>query len=375
LLAVVTLACAVLFGWRMLIRPYQVQRQWMNKFSRIGATCQTRAGGNPLLRIVMGDELFQDIIQLDVSDCDDPNLYLAQVERLPHLSTLTVGGSEFTDNHLQRLRELDSLRVLALDSTSVSDEAIALLKPQLPSLTVHRSYRRTLETIEKLGGKVTDYPSDGGSKTATLSILGPGHFRLARRVDLSGLYLEEDSLRPIADLPRLETLHLGYNIEDRAATLLVSLANLRHLYLKDTQITDDGLAPLASLTRLRLLSLGRNISDDGLAQIAAMKSLVYVDLEATQVTDGGLKHLAALPNLEKLNLSGRPISDDGLRQLQGITTLNELHLRGCKEITDDGFLSMREMENLKSVDLRRTNIGTACPAQLREALPNCTFKQ
>jgi Leucine-rich repeat (LRR) protein len=260
----------------------------------------------------------------------------------------------------------------------VSDEAIASLKTELPSLTVHRSYRRTLEAIEKLGGKVTDYPIDGRSKTSiqqpSLTILAPGHFRLARRVDLSGLHLEEDVLRPVMDLPRLETLHLGYNVDDSATARLVSLTNLRHLYLKDTQITDAGLASLTSLTRLRLLSLGRNTSDDGLAKIAPMKSLVYVDLEATQVTDAGLRHLAALPNLEKLNLSGRPISDDGLRQLRGITTLNELHLRGCKDITDDGFLSLREMKNLKSVDLGRTQIGPGCLSQLREALPNCTFK-
>lgn len=172
---------------------------------------------------------------------------------------------DFTDNHLQRLGRIDSLRFLVLDSTSVSDEAIASLKNELPYLTVHRSYRRTLEAIEELGGKVTDYPiMPGSTKTSILhpsvSFFARGY---ARRVDLSGLHMDEEMVRRVTDLPRLETLHLGYN---------------------------------------------------------------------------------------------------------------ELQLRGCKDITDEGFLRLREMQNLKSVDLQRTNISPTCLSQLREALPKCAFK-
>ena len=83
-------------------------------------------------------------------------------------------------------------------------------------------------------------------------------------------------------------------------------------------------------------------------------------------------------NLDKhylldLKRKGIHIAETHFVEPQSSTTLNELHLRGCKDITDDGFLSLREMKNLKSVDLGRTNVGPDCLSQLREALPNCRF--
>jgi hypothetical protein len=64
-----------------------------------------------------------------------------------------------------------------------------------------------------------------------------------------------------------------------------------------------------------------------------------VDLAAT-VTDDDLDNLSAFPGLQKLDLSGRPITDAAIPSISRLTRLRVLNVRDTR-ITDDGILRLR----------------------------------
>jgi hypothetical protein len=68
---------------------------------------------------------FQNVTLVDLGDCDDPAAYLDSITRLPCLETLVVGGERFGDEHLRRLKRIASLRALLLDSSGVTESAVA----------------------------------------------------------------------------------------------------------------------------------------------------------------------------------------------------------------------------------------------------------
>ena len=87
------------------------------------------------LRWLYGDD-FQNVVLVDLADCDEPEEYLDQIASLPQLETLVVGGRAFTDEHFSHLKRLKTLSGLVLDSTDVSDDGIEALKQTLPELAI-----------------------------------------------------------------------------------------------------------------------------------------------------------------------------------------------------------------------------------------------
>ena len=81
----------------------------------------------------------------------------------------------------------------------------------------------------------------------------------------------------IAQLPKLESLHLDYTpISDAGFAKLAGHAALRELYLDRTELTDAGIDTLAGLSTLR-----------------------FIDLYHTLVTEAGVAKLRkALPELK-----------------------------------------------------------------------------
>jgi hypothetical protein len=159
---------------------------------------------------------------------------------------------------------------------------------------------RIIDTVEKLGGKVTTDPLQAGSPITAIDL------HQARSKD--------------ADL---EILH--------------GLTSLRKLNLFGTPITDAGLEHLAGLTGLQTLHLNATaIGDAGLQHLRGLKSLTTLSLYGTRATDAGLVHLAGLTSLQNLVLGGTQITDAGLEYLKGLRDLRQLSLSGTK-VTPEGM--------------------------------------
>ncbi len=132
LLAVIAVPLA---AWRAWFEPYRVQRATMRAIADAGGSYQTEAGGPAWLRLPFGEDWFQDVVLVDLSQGAKAD-QLEHVLQLSRLSHLYVSGSDFTDDHLARLRRLSELKEVVLTSTSVSRESVEALERDRPDVAL-----------------------------------------------------------------------------------------------------------------------------------------------------------------------------------------------------------------------------------------------
>ena len=176
-------------------------------------------------------------------------------------------GTEITDDVLQDICRLTSLRQLSLDA-EINDEGW-----------------RHLSGLTKL-----------------------------HSLTLSGTQISDNGLKHLSSLTSLRQLTLRAEISDEGLRHLSGLTNLNQLFLRGPKFTDDGLKHLSSLTSLHQLWLHHAlVTDDGLQHLSGLTSLRELHLRGTQVTNDGLKHLSNLTSLQRLRLDNTGISDEGLK--------------------------------------------------------------
>ena len=92
MLIAVTLVAGLLVAWRVYVEPYRRQRETMTLIEELGGSYKTEPGGPAWMRDWFGTDNFQDIVLVDLADCDAPEKYLGQIALLPRLETLVVGA-------------------------------------------------------------------------------------------------------------------------------------------------------------------------------------------------------------------------------------------------------------------------------------------
>jgi Leucine-rich repeat (LRR) protein len=105
------------------------------------------------------------------------------------------------------------------------------------------------------------------------------------------------------------------------------------------------------------MSLARTWATDAdLDEIATVKTLRRLDLSLTYVSDRGIERLKALDQLEDLNLyAAEFITDAALAFLRGHHQLKSLNLRGT-DVTDTSLAYVAELTSLRSLDISFTQI-------------------
>ena len=105
------------------------------------------------------------------------------------------------------------------------------------------------------------------------------------------------------------------------------------------------------------ISLARTWATDAdIEQIASAKSLKRLDLSLTYVSDRGIERLKGLDRLEELNLyAAEFITDAAMAFLRGNRQLKTLNLRGT-DVTDTSLAYVAELTNLRSLDISFTQI-------------------
>jgi hypothetical protein len=313
LLAVIALCAVAAFAWRTLsdALPYREQRRTAALIAELGGTYQT-AAASAWHRQLFGSDL-QNLVLVNLADSNAPELYIKALAGLPALETLVVGGEAFHDEHLSRLRATASLRYLVLDSTGVSDEAVAALRAAHPKLEIHFSERLALAVLKR-SAHVTEMPANAPEDLKQL--VGGEHFLACRSACCSDK-VRTAGIDKFRHFKRIQRLVLAFTeAGDKELSHAKSLLTLHELVLGDAPITDEGLANVACLTQLRTLNLaGSPIGDVGLAHLASLAALETLDLEDTQITDAGLLHLSSLKRLKDLDLSGTRCSRSAIERL------------------------------------------------------------
>ena len=181
-------------------------------------------------------------------------------------------------------------------------------------------------------------------------------------LNLSGCYNVTDSGLTNAlsqEFPALTELNLSLckQVTDASVSRIAQcLKNLEHLELGGCgNITNNGLMLISwGLKKLKKLDLRScwHISDQGIAHLAGFNrengdgnlALEHLGLQDCQkLSDEALRHVSeGLTTLKSINLSFSCITDSGLKHLAKMSSLQELDLRSCDNISEIGMAYLAE---------------------------------
>ena len=174
-----------------------------------------------------------------------------------------------------------------------------------------------------LGGHVTTRDNMGKQIKATSLDELPEEFKLIGiNFFVSGAQAQrvtDDVLEGLSRLEQLEYLNLrATRVGDGVTHHVRDCLGLKYLNLHATGVTDQGLPPVAKLPNLELLDVGWNprITDEGLQLLKPAAQLKTINLFSTRITDVGLMHLGEISTLRLIELKNKSISSAAIDRLQ-----------------------------------------------------------
>ena len=304
---------------------------------------------------------YADAAHVDFGDEEFPSKFGDLIPLLSNLRTLVVGGPRYTDWHVERLEKISTLQVLVLDSTDVSDIALARLAKSRPDLKVLRSQRWAIKAVLQIHREIHIDTTVDESEPKLRTLLGEPYFVTASRVDFGRLPDDElgprdmilgEQVAPLKSLGTLTYLDLRWvRMNDASMTYLRPLVNLESLRLPDNEASRHGFSCLQGMSRLK--SFTGRIDDEHTPEIAVLQQLESLDIgSGSMLTDAGLTDLGRLTRLKSLRLSSPHIHGAGLEHLAGLAKLHTLTLgSGVRDLTHLPKLSGLRYLNLTDTDL------------------------
>jgi parallel beta-helix repeat protein len=196
----------------------------------------------------------------------------------------------------------------------------------------------------KCGENAADKPGDD-----CMSYLG-------RLTGLKELILEypgitNEGLRSIGGLSSLERLSLiSQQLEDTGMSHIAELESLKGLRYHSMSVTNAGLLHLSKLTLLEELFPSGIIDDEGLAHLTKLPALRYLFLASGDFTENGLTHLKRIPSLRKLEVGSIEYGSEGLAHISRIPGLEELSISHTV-LSDEDLVPFKSMASLKRLSL------------------------
>ncbi len=291
-----------------------------------------------------------------------------------------------TDNDVDFIVELKTLKTLDLSFTYVTDKGIKKLQAlqQLEDLTLdtaefltdasmaHLRANRGLRRLVVRGVDITD---------AGMPYVG--EMTGLRFLDISYTMLGDVGLEHLPNLSELETLKIGATlITGLNLNFLKLLPKLKALSLRGVQrrnagacwtpnVTDLDLDTISLLVGLEELDLGVGIKLGMGGQPAAPGGGNCRLTGGLQISDLGVAKLARLKNLKRLNISGARLTPEGVRTLQSLP-LERLSLWASQSLDDATADVLAGMPTLAHLDLSYTQIGDQGLQRLAK-LPNLKY--
>ncbi len=243
---------------------------------------------------------------------------------------VNLRASWVSDGDLLELARLPKLERLDVSRTRISDKGLAYLKTAPALRDVSLAY------AERIGD-----PAHAVIK----------EWKQLRRLSLRGTVVADETAAAAASLPFLETLDLA-----------------------DSIVGDVGVEALASAPRLRQLSLGNvRMSDIGYQSLRQLTGLSSLDLAGGRhrgfntLSERSVQAIASLRQLRILRLGNLKFPAKNFVLLTSLTSLEELGLESCPEVTDDMVSHLAGWKSLRRVDLTGTRMTADGVAQLRGA--------
>ncbi len=140
-LLLLTLIGVALGAWTAYLRPYLDQALLLADIRNRGGVYESRPAPS-WLRLLMDERDAQNVTLVNIADTDPSQSMLQRISHLWALEILVLGGETITDDKLQYVPDCDSLQAVILDSTKVSDAALAQFRAARPGVHISRCDRR-----------------------------------------------------------------------------------------------------------------------------------------------------------------------------------------------------------------------------------------
>lgn len=277
---------------------------------------------------------------------------LRSLAEIPTLRSLDIAGANITDAGLEALGKLTKLQSLNLDATGSRtmpggvENLSALTELQYLGLAGNR--RISLTSLLKLKGlshlRVLDLNSSSVTD-AGLAIVK--HFPELRVLNLGYTNVTGAGLESLAGLSHLKSLDLRQcEVQGAALKPLRSCRSLIHLRLDPRDLTDSTLGSLREMELLTALNTDWTSDEFSLNDDRPLPDrtvgLRRLDLGGSKVTDAGLAELRDLNELEVVGLRGLKLNGTGLKELVGLKRLHTVDV----DVTDPVIKTLRDVDRL-----------------------------
>ena len=262
---------------------------------------------------------------------------MAQIAKLGQLERLNLTKTDVSDQGLNALQGLDSLRLLNLSAMRfISDEGL-----------------KCVAGLTKLKSLDVSYSDLALKPISDLGMLQIRNLTQLERLQLHRTKITDAGLAGLSEMQHLKELGLPTGVSNQTLHRIKDLNVLESLVLPFADVDDQGVADLSNLKSLKSLNLAvsnkGNVTETGIGYLKNLRSLRSLFLQNSSVTDEGLSTLAKLPSLESLTLNGNHISFQGLDHLRQAAALRHVSLSG---LTGDPDLQhLRSLTELRSISI------------------------
>ena len=162
--------------------------------------------------------------------------------------------------------------------------------------------------------------------------------------------IDDEDIRQLAALTELHSLAIPHakNVTNESMEVIAKVPGLRNLDLAGVSIDNEGLKPLRNHPTLQRLVLNESrVTDDGLETVATIPNLNTLELYRCFITDEGCRHIGRMRNLVKISLDSTPVSDRGLIHFYQLENLRRLQVWDT-QVTEEGKRAFeRRMPNVE----------------------------
>lgn len=294
---------------------------------------------------------------LDVSSTAVNGSFLVELSestpRPSKLETLILHNTHTDDSSLRALVKFPNLKILDLTGTNVTDSGLVHIEslPYLEELKLHntsvtaaglKSINQIL-TLRRLYISIHD--------AADESIAGLTNLTRLENLTYSG-ECTDAGLHTLRSYSQLKSFRISGNRHTlQGLRDLKRVSTLESLYFQNTTIGVEYLKVLAEMPALRRLELIDcvGVTDEAMRQIGQLSELKHLCLRNPQITDEGGAHLRDLNNLESLALYIAPVGDRTLHALINMRRLQELRIVGTK-VTLSGLRTLFRLPRLRRLE-------------------------
>ena len=224
---------------------------------------------------------------------------------------------------------------------------------------------------------------------------------LANLADLRELVLDlnlitDDGLAFLPPLPKLDKLGLHEcGLTDASFTHLSKQRALTRLSIGNNKITGEGIGFFSGVAALKSLSIGSSsLTSEGMRNLTRCTALTTLDLSGcgtskcaslaplsaiaplrslrmvNDTTDALVQSLATVTQIESLDLSVSPITDAAFDRVSSMSSLSDLTLYDCKNLTDAGYLKLLPLgKTFTRLIPTRTKLSDAAFTALAKEMP------